>query len=1001
MTTRNIAIYKQVSDERIEIKAPYTEYIGFNGGTIIIFVAVDNDFENDSFSVACDNVGILIKREGNVVRLIIEPNYGNVNRDFVITFEHNIDAEDSISLLVRQQYQPYNIVIEPIKVVKNLEGCCVEDENEEDEEEETQTLSGKDECFFYASKDGGKVEHILYRIRDNVILNPDNENEQEYIDHFTQLHIEEGASMALMYRRNGTNGDDDIYAEEYLTKTEEEQSEYSALYYIFYDDNYNVTHKCICNEEHCEDDDPIRCEGVPNDYILYRCWSVDGEVISAYEWLMLPTLSEDIAVGRLYYNIHEYIKVYTEDEVLKQQYIPRYKFYVSKYRNTITEVEYNKLLPQNTEDINDIRSKNGCVPLTYINIYHDDIEVSADEYEDMPLSNRYHYRPNRYVVLDIDDKGKCKWVVESDKYETYVVEGKYDYMPCDSTCTEGEYYREIGADTYDEYPEYGQIDYYPYQYICHTAVDDFAVNDVIDFVEYDNLDGEDYFRLYEYGDNTFVSIIREWKKERNNNITIITDRIYDALEDEDKEGYEEYYETIIREQYKVECLKWRYVGEDKMITAEEYNELSSAEKTVYEQQPITIDGETWYKHKTHVIVTQATYNNLSWEEQDNYAKNMFTPSSVITVSKYESLPVYGKNAYKPYLMSCDETMMSDDGEEITVESIELEEYFAKPLTIGDYVVDSITMMPDEISCEDYDALDAEDQEHYEPCYRLKSVVNEKVEEGELPDYLKTKVLEVDVLCTGGTYDFIINGVTKYRRSITYTYSEDDFTSEQIVYAVNNGEVYIDNSVPFKLTKVRGGKRVELNGDIYSKGKLLIYIYGWLDSTFSDGKLDNNVFYRIKLSHKDVIGLDATLRIELQKHDDIELNNLAKKQENTQPSSSSSSSDGESGYEPENMEPDEELVEFIPGVDSDVDGILEFPAQQSTKTVEVITNPIDSAISATYTGMFIESFVINNHTINITVKKNPFNIERNCMFKIINKEYPAYVTTFIVRQLAKE
>lgn len=924
MTTRNIAIYKLDSDNiKTQIKSPYTEYIGFEGGTILINVAVDNDFENDSFIVNCNsNVGISIKQEGNIVKIKIEPNYGNNNRDFTIVFEHNMDTNDVIPLLVKQQWQPYNIVILPTEDILEIEGCCEEDEED---------ISTKNKCFLYVSKDGGKIEHSRYRLRDNVLINKDNENEKEIIDDFDSLSLSADEIRVFMYV-NKTDYNDKIYDEEYVKLDSQTQEGYEPLYYIFFDDDYNTFRECDNNIGG-------NCNNIPNDFVQYSFLSEEGESVSVCDWRNLDEVWQD------YYHIVTYVKVYSvnEYEVVK---IPRYKYNANIYRNTITSSEYSALSNE---------CKDGCVPLTYVNIHDEDIEISSDEYNDMARSDRYHYRANRYVVLDNVDKETCIKVVSSIEYEGYPNEGKFNY-----TLEDGNYYREISAGEYNDYIEKGQIDYYIYQYVNKSDI-----NDVIDFVAYETFyqDEQENYEVYRYCTDSFSKII----------------------------------------------TKWHLIGGIK--TLEEFNELSAEEQENYTR--VIIDGETWYVHNEYEK-TDIEYYFLPTKEREKYEvyyetetidRNAFSAiqyiderflykaDDIITPSKYDSLLVYGKNVYNAYSMEYDaETYGNLETEDADKKTLTNEEYFNIGLTRGDYVVKDVVLMDDDISCDKYKTLSEEEQENYEPCYRLDGVLNINADNGSNP-FFKERILQVNVLCTGGSYDFVINGVEKYKRGTMYSYTEDDITSDQINYEINNGNVFIDNSVPFKMVKQRGGTHT-LNGVVYARHTLLIYVYGWIDSTFEDDLLNNSVFYRIKLAHKDVVGLSATLRVEMKV--ETKLNDLSLLTPQYVPALVDY--DGEV-IETEPVEEHEEYEEIVPSISCDVNTIT-VSSQSTTRTVKATTVPEDSTISVTYTGVFIENVNVNGHEINFTVMKNPFNSERSCVFKVVNNEYPSYVTTFIVKQLGR-
>ena len=159
MTNRNIAIYELVenTDTTIEgnfikklIKEPYTIDVDFKSYTIDIVVAVDNDFDNGSFSIDTLNDNVVIKRSGNAVKIVVDPNYGDYSVDTIVHFQHNVVEELHIPLLIRQQPQLFNMLLEPVL-----------------------NCSGDERCNYdikYIAKDNRPIVKRSYKIKDNVFL---------------------------------------------------------------------------------------------------------------------------------------------------------------------------------------------------------------------------------------------------------------------------------------------------------------------------------------------------------------------------------------------------------------------------------------------------------------------------------------------------------------------------------------------------------------------------------------------------------------------------------------------------------------------------------------------------------------------------------------------------------------------------------------------------------------------------------------------------------------
>ena len=957
MVTRNLTIYTLDSNNnRTQLNPPYTISIGFGGGVIVVYVAVDNDFENDSYTVNTISDDILIKKVCNTVTISVNPNYDNITRDIIVNFEHNIDTDDTIPLLIRQTWQPYDIMVRP-----SIVDCCSTTEENFDPVE----------CFSYVSKSGAMVERTSYRIRDNVFLNDD---EDIVIENFNEIGVAITELTEFMYYNVNTN--ERIYVEEYVELSSEEMEDYKPLYYIFIDDEYNE-YSTSYNEG----------------YEPYRYSSEDGNSISVYEWLKLPEYSTEEELGQDYYYIAEYIKVYENNENIVDT--PRYKYNTISYRNTITQSEYNAL---------PYRSKSGCTPLTYINIYDNELEVINAEYDNMSRSERYKYAPNRYVVFNNDNKTACETVVTSDEYETYPIEGKYDYI-----LENGVYYRELSVDDFENYPESGQIKYNIYQYVNKNDI-----NDVIDFSKYKTLSNavKEAYRIYRYCGDSFTKSTKMWVNVEDDE-DIICNGVYETLTEEEQGAYRYYYEneTLTFEEYaeKKTNEMWEHINWCKML--KELDDNDPVKENGYEEY--SIDYEIYYKLKEEYrYISANNYNNLTNDQKTFYRLIIYTPDEVITPSKYESLPSYGKDSYTPYKLRYVEELLglsTYEEYEITEDDytdITFDEYLSIPLARGDYVVNEVTVVDDRISCEQYEQLSSDEKKSYELCYRLSRVVNQKMVDDSI-DYIKDFVIGFDVLCAGGSYDYVINGITKYKRQTIYSYNEDNLTFEQVNYRINNGEAFIEESIPFKLNKQRGVSKVEINGDKYARNKLFVTIFGWLDSSYIDDILDPDVFYRIKLAHKDVVGLNTTLKIELSADEETRsINNLHLKNKNED------SSAGTYGYMEDafnewqsndtGFEVIDDSINVIEAIEPSIecvgiDKVVEFPAWQSSKIITVVTNPIDSKVAVKYTGSFIKDCVIDAHRIQIKLIANPYGIERKCMFTVINEEYPTVTTSFMIKQ----
>ena len=898
MTNRNIAIYELVenTDTTIEgkfikklIKEPYTIDVDFKAYTIDIVVAVDNDFDNGSFTIDTLNDNVVIKRSGNVVKIVVDPNYGDYSVDTIVHFQHNVVEELHIPLLIRQQPQLFNMLLEPVLNCSGDE-CCNYD-------------------IRYIAKDNRPIVKRSYKIRDNVFLQNGEEKVIDNDEDFAELTPSIEEVSPLIYANNDMTSE--IYVDEYWLLSTEERENYAPLYYIFDNEEYNKIYECDWTVE----DDEDSCNNIPSECKPYKYKSSDNEVISVYEWLNLPEEAPDEGgIGQDHYPICVYVKTYNASDV--QTVAPRYMYEPSIYRNEISNDEYSAL--------NDV-CKNACIPVVYVHINKDDVEISADEYDGLSMKDQHFYTPKWYMVRDNVDKETCVTVVSAEEYETYVTEGKYDYSYCDEDC---DYYREITAEEYDAYPEKGQNEYYIYQYQCIKSFGEYKIGDVIDFVEYDSLglsENDAHFRIYRYGSGEFTYV---------------------------------------------------YVNEGDVITNDEYEyAIPDDEKDFYTE--IRIDGVSFWECKNNVTVDYIAY-------QTQINRNRFIIEETITPSKFNSLPIYGKEFYSPYEFTYEET-------------VGINEYYSINLTRSDYVLDTIELGDDMIDIDTYDSLDWIDQQRYEMCILLNSIVNSN----------NICISPVKVKCVGGSYDFIINGMSKYWHTTRQNYETD---SDDIIigdYNIDNDEEYIADEPLFKLEKIRSKT---LDSDGFVVNMLKMTSYGWLDSTFIEDMLDNGIFYRIRLSHRDVVGLERTIRIMLgyfsEETDklqpiDYSLNKLEPRKPSGDGEDDGDTDDnpGEGGDDDGDTDdnPDEEVIEPGITVNGLSDGSLTFSRQGGIKTVTVDTVPTDSAISTQYTSNLISKCEVDGHSIKITVPKNQFTNTRACKLTVINSEYPEYSQTFIVVQ----
>ena len=252
MTNRNIAIYELVenTDTTIEgkfikklIKEPYTIDVDFKAYTIDIVVAVDNDFDNGSFTIDTLNDNVVIKRSGNVVKIVVDPNYGDYSVDTIVHFQHNVVEELHIPLLIRQQPQLFNMLLEPVLNCSGDE-CCNYD-------------------IRYIAKDNRPIVKRSYKIRDNVFLQ-NGENAVIDDEDFAKLTPSIEEVSALIYVNNDTATE--IYVDEYWLLSTEERENYAPLYYIFDNEEYNKIYECDWTVE----DDEDSCNNIPSECKPYK-----------------------------------------------------------------------------------------------------------------------------------------------------------------------------------------------------------------------------------------------------------------------------------------------------------------------------------------------------------------------------------------------------------------------------------------------------------------------------------------------------------------------------------------------------------------------------------------------------------------------------------------------------------------------------------------------------------------------------------------------------------
>lgn len=251
---------------------------------------------------------------------------------------------------------------------------------------------------------------------------------------------------------------------------------------------------------------------------------------------------------------------------------------------------------------------------------------------------------------------------------------------------------------------------------------------------------------------------------------------------------------------------------------------------------------------------------------------------------------------------------------------------------------------------------------------------------------ETQCKGITVTCSGGTKEYKI---FKPRKYIRQTVGEDDETykySKQVAYDGALDIVRTDTG--FKIC-CDGALSAEYDEDCYEETDECTYTY------------NNNSYYEVIVSHKDILGLTASLKVEFNCEDDNTFDSIPDipSEKDNCPNINrlqiSITDDTEEPIVPEIVLVDERDVE------------LEFDySGEEEKIIEVLTVPQDSNVYFNYYGDFIESTEITydeetlNKYIKIKAKRNPYSLDRQCIAYIINAEYPIVRKKIIIRQQAK-
>lgn len=247
---------------------------------------------------------------------------------------------------------------------------------------------------------------------------------------------------------------------------------------------------------------------------------------------------------------------------------------------------------------------------------------------------------------------------------------------------------------------------------------------------------------------------------------------------------------------------------------------------------------------------------------------------------------------------------------------------------------------------------------------------------------ETQCKGITVICDGGTKEYKI---FKPRKYIKQTVGEDDESykySKQVAYDGALDIVRTDTG--FKIC-CDGALSAEYDEDCDEE----------------TDECNNNSYYEVIVSHKDILGLTASLKVEFNCEDDNTFDSIpdipAEKDNCPQIKRLKISITDDT---------EEPIVPEIALVD-ERDGELEFDySGEEEIVIEVHTVPEDSNVYFNYYGDFIESTEITydeetlNKFIKIKAKRNPYSLDRQCIAYIINAEYPIVRKKIIIRQMAK-
>lgn len=223
---------------------------------------------------------------------------------------------------------------------------------------------------------------------------------------------------------------------------------------------------------------------------------------------------------------------------------------------------------------------------------------------------------------------------------------------------------------------------------------------------------------------------------------------------------------------------------------------------------------------------------------------------------------------------------------------------------------------------------------------------------------------VMVTCTGGSCEYMVHKVRKYTK---YTYSD---TGESVPYEITK-RVTFDNAI----SVFKDGDTVT----VCSYGSFIL----------------DDSYYEITFEHMDMPGLKKTITIEVESASetqlpDIEVAEVNCPEEDKLPIDISTP-DNEETITPSIESRDSEIV-----VNSD----------DYSPEIIITTVPQESQIYFTFTGTFIDDYIITDyvdendnitHGLRIKAKPNPFGVMRYCVGYVINAMYPQVKMELQIRQ----